>query len=138
MDYKTKKIIIVFEIIKNCFYLYCLIPWIISSKTKKHKQIMRKIKDLIFSYTTTFNIQTKGILLKYGFNKKIEELILYENIQSVRFVQSFLQQLAGEGDIQLISHNSLLNEYQICYPTEYKKLTSIINNKLMEIKKNEI
>ncbi|MCW7475585.1 PH domain-containing protein [Leptospira levettii] len=134
MDYKTKKGYIILEIIKNCFYLYCLIPWIISSKTQKHKELIEEIKKLIFSYTTTFNIQTKGISLKYGFNKKIEELVLYENIQSVRFIQSFLQQLSGEGNIQLISNSNLLTEYHICYPTEYKNLKNILNKKILEIK----
>ncbi|TGM26179.1 PH domain-containing protein [Leptospira levettii] len=134
MDYKTKKGFLISYIIMNCFYLYILIPWIITSKTEKHKRIIINLKNLFFSYTTSFNIQTKGILISYGFKQKIEELILYETIESINFTQSFFQQLTGEGDIHFSSYNSLLKDYIICFPTEFMKIKDLLNQKITEFK----
>ncbi|TGM62909.1 hypothetical protein EHQ96_18410 [Leptospira levettii] len=134
MDYKTKRVFLAIEIIINCFYLYLLIPWIISSKTEKHKKIVRDLKNSIFSFSVSFNIQTKGILINYGYRNKTEELILYETIDSISFTQSFLQQLAGEGNIQISSSSSNLKEYIICFPAEFSKIKTVLNQKLLEKK----
>lgn len=136
MDYKTRKGIIILDIVKCLYILLFLLPWIIQSKTEKHKPIIKRLKDLVFSFTASFNIQTKGILVSYGFNKKIEELILYENIDSVFFIQSLFQQLSGEGDILIKSPYSGLGEYYICYSTESRRATDIIQSKILE-KKSE-